>query len=180
MPGTVAEPALISLGSNIEPLHYLPEAVRALRRLGDSMRVSKAYQNPAVGPQAQPDFINAAVSLQTDLDPPALRRELRRIERQLGRVRTQDKYAPRTIDLDLCLLGDRVIEDDDFKLPDPEVQRRPHLAIPLAEVAPDMIYPLTGETLSAVAGRLRPLARLQLRADLDLARVAADAQAETG
>jgi 2-amino-4-hydroxy-6-hydroxymethyldihydropteridine diphosphokinase len=165
MPGTVAEPALISLGSNIEPLHYLPEAVRALRRLGDSMRVSKAYQNPAVGRQAQPDFINAAVSLQTDLDPPALRRELRRIERQLGRVRTQDKYAPRTIDLDLCLLGDRVIDDDDFKLP---------------EVAPDMIYPLTGETLSAVAGRLRPLARLQLRADLDLARAAADAQAETG
>jgi 2-amino-4-hydroxy-6-hydroxymethyldihydropteridine diphosphokinase len=179
MPGPMAEPALISLGSNIEPEHYLPEAVRALRRLGSSLRVSKAYQNPAIGSQPQPDFINAAVRLQTDLDPATLRKELRGIEHRLGRVRTPDKHAPRTIDLDLCMLGQLILEEGDFKLPDPEVPLRPHLALPLAEIAPEMIYPLTGETLFALAARLRPRAKLHVREDLDLARAANDAWAPT-
>jgi len=163
--GSLAELAIVSLGSNIEPERHLPRAVAALRRLG-AEAVSNVYQNPARGGRPQADFLNAAVLLNTRLDPAALRAALRELEADLGRVRTDDKYAPRNIDLDLLLLGDRSVVLEDLILPDPELLTTPHLAIPAAEVAPAAVHPQSGETLQAIAERLRPEADLQLRQDV--------------
>lgn len=162
------ELAFISLGSNIEPETYLPRAVLALKTLGELVAVSHVYQNPAVGPTPQDDYLNAAVLLSTDRSPFEIRDALRTIEARLDRVRTEDKYAPRTIDLDLCLLGAQSLKTSSFELPDPDILERAHLAIPLAELMPDFLHPELGAPLADIAKRLRPGAALELREDLQL------------
>jgi len=106
------------------------------------------------------------VLLEVDRPPEALRAELRRIEAELGRVRTSDKYAPRTIDLDLSLFGDQIYRAPGSQIPDPEITRLAHLAIPLADLAPEYRHPELGESLAEIAGRLRAGSKLVLRADL--------------
>lgn len=160
--------AFISLGSNIEPETYLPRAVHALGDLGELVAVSHAYQNPAVGPTPQTDFLNAAVLVRTCLSAFEIRGTLRSIEAQLDRVRTEDKYAPRTIDLDLCLLGMQSLKTEHFQIPDPDILERAHLAVPLAELMPDFLHPDLGNTLAVIAAALRSGAALTLREDLVL------------
>lgn len=160
------ELAFISLGSNIEPEENLFFGTRRLSELGRLIAVSTVYQNPAVGTTPQPDFLNTAALIETDLPAEAIRRHLRRIEADSGRVRTHDKFAPRTLDLDLCLLGDHVIECSEFVLPDPDLLTRAHLAVPMAELAPSFLHPITGETLQIIADRLRPEASLRPRPEL--------------
>ncbi|TFH34011.1 MAG: 2-amino-4-hydroxy-6-hydroxymethyldihydropteridine diphosphokinase, partial [Anaerolineales bacterium] len=128
------ELAFIALGSNIEPEHYLPRAVRALGELGRLIACSNTYQNPAIADDAQPDYLNAAVLIETRLSPLEIRRKLREIETRLDRLRTADKFAPRTIDLDLCIYGDLQLNDPALTLPDPDVLTRPFLALTLAEL----------------------------------------------
>jgi 7,8-dihydro-6-hydroxymethylpterin-pyrophosphokinase len=89
-----------------------------------------------------------------------MRSALRRLEREMGRVRTSDKYAPRTIDLDLCLLGAQIIEEPGFTLPHPHLTDQAHVAVPIAELLPAFRHPVTGETLGAIAARVRPTAVL--------------------
>jgi 2-amino-4-hydroxy-6-hydroxymethyldihydropteridine diphosphokinase len=162
----VGEQAVISLGSNIEPERYLPEAVGRLHTLGRVMAVSAAYRNPAVGPEGQPDFVNAAVLLETDHPPKEMQRALRHIETRLGRKRTPDKFAPRVIDLDLVLYGAQVVEEGSLRLPDPDLLERVYLAIVAAEVAPAMRHPITGERLAALAERLAESAPLVIDNDI--------------
>jgi 2-amino-4-hydroxy-6-hydroxymethyldihydropteridine diphosphokinase len=121
--------------------------------MGQMESISLAYQSKPIGDRAQPDFLNAAVLLSVREEPAKLRTLLREIEISLGRVRTEDKYASRTIDLDLVLLGDRV--DPKFPLPDPDILTREHLAVPIAELDPDFCHPITREALGAIASRLR-------------------------
>jgi 7,8-dihydro-6-hydroxymethylpterin-pyrophosphokinase len=106
------------------------------------------------------------VLLEVNLSPDELRRELRKIEADQGRVRTRDKHAPRTIDLDLTLFGDQVLSGSDYQIPDPELTRLAHLAIPLAELAPDFRHPNMDGTLGQIADRLRPGSKLVRRSDL--------------
>ena len=101
----------------------------------------------------QSDFMNAAALVLLSEQPAALRMLLRKIEDDLGRTRTEDKYASRTIDLDLVIYGDRV--DPDYPLPDPEILTMEHLAVPLADLAPEFCHPTTGEALGAIALRLQ-------------------------
>jgi len=162
----VSERAFISLGSNVEPELHLPLAVSALSELGRLAAVSAAYQNPAVGPTAQPDFLNAAVLLDTELSPQALRRDLRRLESRLGRRRTADRFAPRTIDLDLVLYGSKVIDESGLHVPDPDLLVRAYLAVSVAELAPDFRHPITGERLAAIASRLAASSRLTLHSEV--------------
>jgi 2-amino-4-hydroxy-6-hydroxymethyldihydropteridine diphosphokinase len=155
--------AFISLGSNIEPELNLPRALRRLSELGDVIRISNVYENPAKGPIEQEDFLNAAVLLMTTLTPTELRSELRRIEAELGRDRAKSfpglsaeeaKYAPRSIDLDLSLHGVSVLKTAQLRIPDPEIRTQSHIAIPLAELAPDFPHPETGEPLRDIAAAL--------------------------
>jgi 2-amino-4-hydroxy-6-hydroxymethyldihydropteridine diphosphokinase len=134
--------------------------------LGCLIAVSKVYQNPAVGPTKGPDFLNAAALIETKLGPNDIRRQLRDIEATLGRIRTEDKFAPRTIDLDLCFLGDQRVETPKLRLPDPDVLTHAHLALPLAQLRPKYVHPATGETLEEIAERLIQDSELDYRPDV--------------
>jgi 2-amino-4-hydroxy-6-hydroxymethyldihydropteridine diphosphokinase len=162
----MSEKAFISLGSNIDPEQNLPLAMRNLGCIGEILAVSMVYQNPAVGPTQQPDFLNAAVLIATNLEPLEIRAKLREIEAAMGRVRSEDKYAPREIDLDLCLLGETVFESPELTLPDPDLLEQPHLIVPMAELDPYFIHPITGESLVQIAERLKMNADLTPQPDV--------------
>ena len=165
---TLTELAFITLGSNIEAETNLPLAVDRLSELGSCIAISTVYQNPAIADGPQPDYLNAAVLIETTLDPLMIREKLREIEADLGRIRTEDKYAPRTIDLDLCLLGDRVVDHELLTLPDPDLLKRAYLAVTLAELQPDFLHPTTGESLEEIAIKIRKGAALKPRSDVVL------------
>ena len=152
----MANCAYILLGSNIDKEHNLPEAVRLLASFDHVVAVSSVYETAPVGLEDQPHFFNAAVQVQTDLTAAAFRRQvLAKIEHILGRVRTEDKNAPRTIDADMILFNDEVFElDETHHIPDPELRQFPHVAVPIAELAPDLIHPESGERLAYMAAQL--------------------------
>jgi 2-amino-4-hydroxy-6-hydroxymethyldihydropteridine diphosphokinase len=142
----------LSLGSNDRPEDHLPAAVAALRAQFDVRAVSRAYQGPAVGGAGaavvQP-YVNAAAIIVTNLTPEACKERLRAIEAQLGR--TRGKAAPVTIDLDIVIFGHEIIQLGKSEIPDPHLYEYAHLAIPLAEIAPQAKHPLTADTLQAIA-----------------------------
>ena len=117
----MSEQAFISIGSNIDPERNLSRCIDQLAVIGEVVAVSRVYQNSAVASTSQPDFLNAAVMIETTMSPSDIKRRLRAIEADLGRVRTQDTHAARTIDLDLCLLGDRVEQSSELTLPHADI-----------------------------------------------------------
>jgi 2-amino-4-hydroxy-6-hydroxymethyldihydropteridine diphosphokinase len=136
----------LSLGSNIAPHKFLPRAVERLRDFLDVQAVSRAWRTAAVGAPG-PDFLNAALLACTSLSPFSLKLDvLRRVEAQLGRVRTANKFAPRTIDIDIVIYGDTVLE--------PMLWTQAYLALPVAELLPALLNPLSGERLEQTAARL--------------------------
>ncbi len=148
---------VIGLGSNLEPERHLPLVLVELARVLEVTAVSAIYASEPVGAPGSPPFLNAAVKAATDLSPERLKSEvLRPLETALGRRRTGDRNAPRTIDLDLLLYGDLVVEDlgSGMRVPDPALLARAHVAIPAAEVWPEAVHPVTRETLAAIAARL--------------------------
>lgn len=152
--------ALLLLGSNLDKEVNIPAALAALRATPDLelIRVSSTYLSQAIGPDGQPSqqpaFHNLAVRVRTSMQPDQLRRTLRTIERQLGRIRTADKFAARPIDIDISLFDESILNPEGDAIPDPDIACFPHVAIPLAEIAPDWILPITGERLDSIAGRL--------------------------
>ena len=149
--------ALLSLGSNIEPEKNLPEAVWKLCRYGRVRRVSGVWQSSPLGNPDQPDYLNAALWLETPLSAQELKEDaIAEVEAGLGRMRGPDRNAPRTIDIDIMLFNHERIRIGQRCIPDPEVLERPFIAIPLAEIAPDYIHPETGETLAEIAARFDP------------------------
>ena len=143
----------ISLGSNIEPAGNLPAAVRLLNRYGEVTAASMVYETWPVKFRDQANFLNAAVLLETDRDLEAAFGEIvPEIERALHRVRDPaNRNGPRTIDLDIVLFNDLVSQTHHHELPDPEIETRPFVAIPLAEIAPDYIHPVTKRSLAEIA-----------------------------
>ncbi len=164
----MTELAFIALGSNIEPETNLPLASARLSELGKPIAISTVHQNPAIADEPQPDYLNAAVLIETALDPLTIRDKLREIEADLGRIRTEDKFAPRTIDLDLCILGDQVLDHELLTIPDPDLLKRAHLAVTLAELRPDFLHPITGDSLAQIANELQKDAELNPRSDVVL------------
>ena len=140
---------LVAIGSNIKPEDNIPAAIRAIDRHPgfDLRQVSHVYESPAGGNPDQPQFHNAAVKVATSLSPEAVRDELRGIEDKLGRVRTSDKNAPRTIDLDIAFFGDEKLDLAGNQIPDPEVANQAYLAAPLADDDPWRTEPITGLSL---------------------------------
>jgi 2-amino-4-hydroxy-6-hydroxymethyldihydropteridine diphosphokinase len=153
-----AHPVVIALGSNIEPRKNLPRALRALQRRLPVTAVSRVYETAPVGTASVPVFLNAAVRSATHRSPAEIKwRVLRPIEAELGRVRTGDRNAPRTLDLDLVLYGGLVLRDpqEGLTLPDPDLLTRAHLALPAADVAGELRHPETGKTLAEIAAAFR-------------------------
>ena len=148
----------LSLGSNIEPQNHLPLAVRQLAELVTVRGRSKVYASAAVGaPPDSPPFLNAAVEIATNLEPAELKYQiLRPLEARLGRVRNEDRNAARTLDLDLALWGSRIVDDPRHSifLPEADILRYAHVALPLADLAPEFRHPLSGQTLREIAAAL--------------------------
>ncbi len=155
--------AFIGLGSNLGDREAsLRQALEQLAQAPDTVvvRASSLYDTEPVGVEDQPHFLNAVAQLETQLTPRQLLWNLMLIERRLGRVRTQ-RWGPRTIDLDLLVYEDAIIEDDDFQLPHPELAKRSFVLVPLVELEPMLTHPVTGETMLALLQRLgaRPLVK---------------------
>lgn len=163
---------LVALGSNIEPEVHLPEAVLRLGRRARVIQVSTVWESDPVGDEDQPRFCNAAVLIETERDPSSLKFDvLRKIEQELGRVRDpHNRNAARTIDLDIALFNDAALElEDGSRIPDPEILHRPFLAVPLAELEPDRVHPVTGQSLAVIAGMLRGVSALLPHPEIRLA-----------
>ncbi|MDY0020140.1 MAG: 2-amino-4-hydroxy-6-hydroxymethyldihydropteridine diphosphokinase [Anaerolineae bacterium] len=155
--------SFISLGSNIDSEANLREAVRRLAQRCTLLAVSSVYETAPVGKIDQPNFLNAAALIETPLTAAQLKTEvLEAIEQELNRVRTDDKNAPRTIDLDIALFDDQVLDVGSRHIPDPDILKYPHVAVPLADLAPQVCHPETGQTLSEIAQALQSAGRLRL------------------
>jgi len=162
----------VGVGSNIDPAENVPAALRLLAKEVRVVATSLFYETLPLGRPEQPAFYNGVVEIATDLPPDDLRQLLRRIETQLGRRRSRDPYAARTIDLDLLLYEGQVCESP--PIPDPEITERPFLALPLAELAPDLLHSGLQRPLREIAATLphqdmKPLAELtqQLRKEIE-------------
>lgn len=149
--------AFVGLGGNLgDAAAFLREAFAALGRLPDTrmMRASRLYRTPAWGVTAQPDFVNAVAMIETALSAPTLLEYLLRIERDAGRQRLAggaDRWGPRTLDLDLLLYGDGVIDMPGLKVPHPHLHERAFALVPLLEIAPDIRIPGQGSAGDALA-----------------------------
>ncbi|GLZ97287.1 2-amino-4-hydroxy-6-hydroxymethyldihydropteridine diphosphokinase [Klebsiella quasipneumoniae] len=144
--------AYIALGSNlVSPLAQVQAAIHALGEIPHSrvVNVSSFYRTPPLGPQDQPDYLNAAVALETTLSPEALLDHTQRIELQQGRVRKAERWGPRTLDLDIMLFGDAVINSERLTVPHYDMRNRGFMLWPLFEIAPDLHFP-DGMALRAV------------------------------
>jgi 2-amino-4-hydroxy-6-hydroxymethyldihydropteridine diphosphokinase len=145
--GKALHRAYLCLGSNIDPEENIRRAVDLLREHTSVIALSRCWESEAIG-SSGPNFLNTAACIETPLDPAALKEQvLARVEQQLGRVRTADKNAPRTIDLDITIFDGQVL--------DKHLWDRAYLALTIAELLPDLCHPESGESLPQVAARLQ-------------------------
>lgn len=139
-----AERCYIGLGANlVEPVAQLQAAVTALGQLPETrlVQVSRFYSSKPMGPQDQPDYVNAVAALDTRLTPLALLHALQQIELAHGRQRKAERWGPRTLDLDILLFGMQQIDHPELTVPHYGMQLREFVLYPLAELAPDLILP---------------------------------------
>jgi 2-amino-4-hydroxy-6-hydroxymethyldihydropteridine diphosphokinase len=142
----------IALGSNLaNPQAQLTAALQALNALSDSRltAVSSFYQSKPLGPQDQPDYVNAVVCLETSLAPLVLLDELQRIEHEQGRVRLR-RWGERTLDLDILLYADHIIQSERLTVPHYDMHQREFVIIPLVEIAPHLVLP-NGQSIQTLA-----------------------------
>jgi 2-amino-4-hydroxy-6-hydroxymethyldihydropteridine diphosphokinase len=139
--------AYIGLGSNLDnPRRHVRSAITQLAALPYTHLTvqSSLYRSEPMGPADQPDYINAVAAIDTLLTPYALLDALLGIERLHGRVRSATRWGPRTLDLDILIYGDRVIDDVRLTVPHPGIAQRAFVLHPLAEIAPEIEVPNKG------------------------------------
>ena len=141
--------AFIGLGSNLgEREAMIRQALDEIAKLPGTRlaRASSLYDTEPAGEVDQPNFLNAVAQIETELTARQLLWNLLLVEKRLGRMRTQ-RWGPRTIDLDLLLYGNLIVEEPDLTVPHPELTRRSFVLVPLVELDPLLVHPVTGETL---------------------------------
>ena len=137
-------PAYVALGSNLsDPERQIELGVLGARRARDTQLVARSalWKNPPLGPQDQPDFVNAAAGLLTTRTPRDFLAALKDIERRMGRTEPAVRWGPRVIDLDLLVFGDRRIDEPGLTLPHPGLPQRNFVLYPLAEFAAELWVP---------------------------------------
>lgn len=136
--------AYIGIGSNLgEPEQQIHQAVNALEQIQNTTlaEISSLYFSRPMGPQDQPDYMNAVAALETTLTPLELLDALQHIENEAGRVRKDERWGPRVLDLDILLFGEQVIDNERLTVPHYGMKLREFVLIPLAEIAPDLTLP---------------------------------------
>jgi 2-amino-4-hydroxy-6-hydroxymethyldihydropteridine diphosphokinase len=150
--------AYLSLGSNIQPEVNLPKAVELLLEYGEIHKVSSAWESEAVGSKG-PNFLNACVLFITPLLYPELKEQIiHPIESRLGRKRSADKFAPRTIDIDIVIFDDKSCNDKFWK--------QAFVVVPLAEIYPNYQNPITQESITETATCLRQKVWMETRPEV--------------
>lgn len=150
--------AYLSLGSNIQPETNLVLAIQLLQRLGRVEKVSSAWESESVGAEG-PNYLNACILFVTPLEQAALKENvLLPIEAQLGRRRTENRFAPRPMDIDIVVFDERSCDDKYWE--------QAFVVIPLAEIYPDFRNPAQNETLAETAMRLRNRFWMEARRDV--------------
>jgi 2-amino-4-hydroxy-6-hydroxymethyldihydropteridine diphosphokinase len=152
---------VIGLGSNISPTENLKSSLYLLSRQVPINAISGVWQTPALGSPG-PDFLNAAVLISTPLSAEELQNNiLRPIEDLLGRIRTKDRNAPRTIDLDILIYDDQML--------DQEIWNYAHMGVPVAEILPAYQDPQSGDNAIQIAEHLRKSSKIK-KSSLELHR----------
>jgi 2-amino-4-hydroxy-6-hydroxymethyldihydropteridine diphosphokinase len=154
----------LSLGTNLgDRVGYILKALDALGSLGTVLSVSTLYESEPWGYRDQPPFLNCVLSFTTDLGPRDLLRELKTLERKLGR-RKRFRWGPREIDIDIILYGDTILKDPELQIPHPRLKERDFVLVPLLELDPEVRDPITGrpyrEFLKGLSVNLRPFCSL--------------------
>ncbi|MBT8442082.1 MAG: 2-amino-4-hydroxy-6-hydroxymethyldihydropteridine diphosphokinase [Gammaproteobacteria bacterium] len=149
-------PSCIGIGSNLnDPASQVEQAIGHLSSLRDSrlINVSDLYRNPPLGPEGQPDYVNAVALLLTRLEAHSLLKALQDIERLQGRDRDSGvRWGPRCIDLDILTYGQREISEDGLTIPHPGISQRNFVLFPLLDVAPELHVPGMGKVRELVRG----------------------------
>ncbi|NQY88306.1 MAG: 2-amino-4-hydroxy-6-hydroxymethyldihydropteridine diphosphokinase [Colwellia sp.] len=136
--------AYIGLGSNLSsPIKQVQAAIDEIKKIAHSqvIKVSSLYLSKPMGPQDQDDYINAVLALQTTLTPLELLDALQSIENKAGRVRKENRWGARILDLDIILFGDDIITSERLTVPHYGMTKREFVLLPLAEIAADLIIP---------------------------------------
>ncbi|WP_448553622.1 2-amino-4-hydroxy-6-hydroxymethyldihydropteridine diphosphokinase [Thalassotalea montiporae] len=161
--------AYIGLGSNLaEPAKQIQQAVDAISTIERSRiaALSSLFFSRPMGPQDQPDYMNAVLALDTELTPIELLDALQAIEKQAGRVRKGDRWGPRILDLDIILFDQQIINNERLIIPHYGMKEREFVLRPLAEIAPQLVLPdgdLVSELSKAIATNgLKIYGKLQL------------------
>ena len=153
----------VGAGSNVEPRRHLGAGLRGLAEQFGLLRLSPVYRNSPVG-FAGEDFLNLVIAFATDDPVEEVAAALAAIEAANGRVRGAAKFAPRTLDLDLLLYGDLVIDADGIQLPRDEITRYPFVLKPLADLAGERLHPVLGRSFAELwehyDGERHPLERV--------------------
>ncbi len=150
--------AYLSLGSNIEPETNLVKAIEQLRQHGELQKISSAWESESVGAEG-PNYLNACALLVTPLLQTDLKEQaLLRIEKGLGRRRSADKFAPRTMDIDIVIFDDESCNDKYWE--------QAFVVVPLAEIYPEYQNPLIRESISKTATRLRQKVWMERRPEI--------------
>ena len=150
------ERAYIAIGGNLgDRRAYLQAGIKEVAALPGTRlaAISHTYETQAVGPVAQPDFLNAVLAIETALAPAPLLAALLAIEKKHQRQR-RIHWGPRTLDLDLLLYGERTINSADLTLPHPRMHERRFVLVPLCEIAPRLSHPITGRPFAAYLAAL--------------------------
>jgi len=144
----------VSVGSNVDRETNVRAAVAALRAEFGSLVISTVYASRAIGFSGE-DFYNLVVGFRTDQPVHAVLERLRGIEAERGRKRSDSRFGPRTLDIDLLLYGDLVLCDDKVRVPREEIKRYAFVLGPLAEIAGELRHPETGERISDLWSRFK-------------------------
>ena len=144
----------LALGSNLGDREgYLRGAIEGLQRAGlRLLRQSRVAETEPVGIRDQPRFLNQVVEATTTMEPRDLLTAIKSLERELGRT-PGARWGPRAIDIDILLYGRRIVDEDGLRIPHPELTNRPFLLELLAEVDPQLLEPVSGETMSRLLAR---------------------------
>ena len=163
MKGGVLQIAHIGLGANLaDPVRQVQQGIRELAKLPQTrlVRHSSLYRTAPAGEPDQPEFVNAVAVLDTTLSPRQLLEELLALEARHGRVRSKPN-GPRTLDLDLLLLGSQVINEPGLEVPHPRMHQRAFVLVPLVEVTPEALIPGHGSATELAAQLAdQPVARI--------------------
>lgn len=137
----------LGLGSNINPEANLRYGIRELGAQFGTLELSNVYRNASVGFDGD-DFMNLVAGLETDASPAQLHAMLKEIDGLAGRKRGESRYAPRTLDIDLLLYGDRVLDEPPVQIPRSDILNYSFVLGPLAEIAPELRHPETGKLIT--------------------------------